>query len=318
VSSPPPRGGAPGGGADPAGTPALRPGDRVEVELLESLRDGAAWVRLAGRRLLARFPGGFPQGPRVGARVVSTGPPLVLKAETAADAAPVPVRFPREPLARAVGAVLSAAPGPGDPPELAALQGLLRLPPDPASLAAALARWVRGSGVFHEAMLARGEAPEDLKALVVRVLARLPRGSLREGLEALLRHVEAFQARGVAEGTAVVPLVLPWGERWVEGDIAFEADRETRRGTRPRVSGVRVRLDLPSLGPVEVRVRWAAAGVSVYIAAGDRGRGPIRVRLAELREGLRERTGGRLVTVRVGRLPPAGPPPGDPVLEVRA
>ncbi len=317
MSSPPPRAAAPGGGGDPPGLPGLRPGDRVEVELLESLRDGAAWVRLAGRRLLARFPGGFPPGPRVGARVVAGGPPLVLKAEAAPGAAPVPVRFPKESLAAAVRAVLSAPPGPGDPPELGVLRGLLGLPPDPASLAAALARWVRGSGVFHEALLARGEVPEDLKALVARALARLPPGGLREGLEGLLRHVEAFQARGVAEGTAVVPLVLPWGDRWVEGDLALETDREARPGGGARVSGVRVRLDLPSLGPVEVRVRWAAAGVSVWLAAGDRARGAIRARLAELREGLRDRTGGRLVTVRVGRLPPAGPPPGDPVLEVR-
>ena len=298
--------------------PGLRPGDRVEVELLESLRDGAAWVRLAGRRLLARFPGGLPPGPRVGARVVASGPPLVLETEASPGAASVPVRFPKESLSAAVRVVLSAPPGPGEPPELGVLRGLLELPRDPASLAAALARWVRGSGVFHEALLARGEVPEDLKALVARAVARLPPGELREALEGLLRHVEAFQARGVAQGTAVVPLVVPWGDRWVEGEFVLETDREARPGAKARARGIRVRLDLPSLGLVEVRVRWAAAGVSVWIAAGDRARGAIRARLGELRQGLRDRTEGRLVTVGVGRLPPAGPPPGDPVLEVRA
>ncbi len=299
----------------PAEGARLAPGTVVEARILESIQPGLGKVAVGRWVLNARFPAELPQGARFQAQVEAGGPPLVLRLlkPPEADAARLAVP-PREPLARAVVRILEAA---GADSDLAPLARLLRLPPEPRALASHLARWVRGSGVFHESALARGEVPEDLKTLAVRLLGRLGEGPVREAVEGLVRHTEAHQARGALTGEPVIPLVLPWPGGPVHGEIALEPDRENRGGAGSRYRTLRIRLDLPALGPVGVRVAWFPEGVRLGLAARAEVLPLVRGRLDRLRRALVRDAGVRLVGLAVEALrPPAAEDPS--VLEVRA
>ncbi|WP_084318748.1 flagellar hook-length control protein FliK [Deferrisoma camini] len=309
------------GAAPPAAAPGAAEGVRlaagtvVEAQILESAEPGSGRVAVGRWVLDARFPAELPQGARFQARVEVEGPPVVLRLlePPEADAARLAVP-PRQALARAVVRLLEAA---RSDPDLAPLARLLRLSPEPRALASDLARWVRESGVFHESALARGEVPEDLKTLAGRLLGRLGDGPVREALEGLVRHVEAHQARGALTGGPVIPLVLPWPGGAVHGEIALEPERGGRGGPGRRYRALRIRLDLPNLGPVEVRAAWSPEGVRLGLAARAEVLPLVRARLDGLRRALTRDAGVRLVGLAVEALrPPAVE--GPSVLEVRA
>lgn len=311
VGAPPPPAGA--GPSGPLG-PAL--GAVVEVEILEVFEPGAGRVALGRWTGEARFPPHLVAGARFPARVASLGPPAVLQPLPAPEANPAKLLPPPAyPLARAVEAVLSA--GEADP-AAAALARLLSLPRDPGALAPALARWVRASGLFHEADLARGEVHDDVKTLAQRLLQRVPEGPLRDAAEALVRHVEAHQARSIAGGEAVIPLVLPWPQGTVAGEIRLEPDGTAGRpGGRTRYRAVRVRLDLPHLGRVEARVAWAPEGVRVSLGASPQVLPLLRREIGTLRSALAGGAGVRLLGLGVEALRPPAEPEAS-LWEVRA
>ncbi|WP_459943106.1 flagellar hook-length control protein FliK [Deferrisoma palaeochoriense] len=307
---PPPAGPGPSG---PLG-PAL--GAVVEVEILDVIEPGVGRVALGRWTGDARFPEHLTAGARFPARVASLGPPTVLQPLPAPEANPARLLPPpAQPLAQAVEAILSA--GDSDP-AAQPLARLLSLPQDPEALAPALARWVRASGVFHEADLARGEAYGDVKTLAQRLLQRLPEGPLRDAAEALVRHVEAHQARSLAAGEPVVPLVLPWPQGPVQGEIRLEPDETSGRPGRPtRYRAVRIRLDLPHLGRVEARVAWVPEGVRISLGASPEVLPLLRRELGALRSALAEGAGVRLLGLGVEALRPSAEPEAS-LWEVRA
>jgi hypothetical protein len=201
---------------------------------------------------------------------------------------------------------------------LSAARRLLGLPREPEGLARALARWVRGSGLFHEARLAQGEDPADLKSLALKLLARLPQGDLARSAKALLGHVEAHQARSILEGEQVVPLVLPWGEEWVQGELRVMDERRGDSRDDGASGRIRMRLHMPRLGPVEVGLRWGTGAVSVRLAFSPRVLETARSRLGELAEALAGAPGLAVADLRADPLPALEPRTGPGLVEVLA
>ncbi|MEW6488611.1 MAG: hypothetical protein AB1578_11965 [Thermodesulfobacteriota bacterium] len=301
----------------------LRLGSVVEARLQEALGPREGVLSIGGNLFRALHPEGLSPGQRLELRLVSLGPPPVFKLPGGPDDAVARLlRPPSLGFEGAVRAFLTAPPAEGAPgADLAAALGrLLRLPEEPAALAAALARLLRGSGLFHEADLARPQtqSPADLKALALLLLSRQPEGALARAAAALVGHVEAHQARSLLEGAAVVPLVLPWGEEWVHGELRLEL--EGRRAAESGKAGgaLRLRLQMPRLGPVEVNVRWGSPGVFVRLALEP----PV---LEEAREGLEDLSrlltrdaGVRVADLRAEPLPPPAPKGSPGLVEVLA
>lgn len=291
----------------------------VQAELVHDLGGGEGVVRIDGRLFRALYPEGLPQGARVALRLVESGPPLTFQLAEPADSALTRLLHPP---GRGLGSAVAAllAPGEGAGPaggELAAAARWLDLPLEPGALARALARWVQGAGLFHEAALARGEVPEDLKSALLRLVARLPEGSaVREAADALLGHLSAHQARSALEGVPVFPLVLPWGEEPIQGELRLEGEGGGRKSEGPR--WLRLRLQMPQLGVVELRVRWGEAGVSVRLAVEPAILELTRAHLTELDGLLRRRAGVRVAELRADPLPPPEPRTGRSLVEVLA
>jgi len=297
----------------------LRLGDVVEAEFLETLGPGEGLLAIGGRVLRATHPDGLVPGQRLALRLVSAGPPPVLRVPEAADEGVAQLlRPPAQGLGAAVRVLLgSEAARAESGPWLSALQQILRLPEDPDALGRALARLVGRSGLHHEASLARGEEPADLKALVLRLAAREPQGPLAKAAEALLGHVEAHQARSVLEGALVVPLLLPWGEEWAQGELRLEDPGARDRG-RAAGSTLRLRLEMPRLGPAEVLVRWGQGQVSVRLGLAPDAVAQGRERLGELSTQLSRVAGLRVADLRVETLPPPARRGGSGLVEVVA
>lgn len=290
---------APARAAGVPSPPALSAGEVVDAELVETLGRGDALLRLGSRLVRALVPEGLPRGEPLRLLVVAPGPPAVLRLPDPAEAAAARLAKPAaEGLVSSVRTLLAAA-LPADDPEagalLASARSLLTLPPSPGRLAEALARWVRGSGVFHEASLARGEAPGDLKEVLLRLVARLGEGPVARAAEALLSHVETHQARSLVDGMPVVPLVLPWGDEPLHGELRLE-ERPTSRGGEPAGCLV-VRLQMPRLGTVEARLQWGGGGVAVRLGLEPAALAAVAPRLGELAD----RLGGAGVRVRTLR-----------------
>lgn len=327
----------PGGGAGPAGAGAgaagtaardvaaalgLRAGDVVEVSVVEALGQGQGIVELEGRLLRALYPEGLAAGARVALRVASTGPPLLLRLPEPGEAALARLLSPpASGFGQAVRGLLAAAADPAGGPELRRLlEGaeVLRLPTSPSELAPALAKLLQRSGLFHEALLGRGEDPGDLKSLALRLLAAPASPPLHRLAEILLGHVEAHQARSVAEGTVTFPFVLPWGGDGVVGEWVVE-ERSGRGPLGEALSGaVRIRLEMPRLGPVEVGVRWGPSGTAVRLRLAPEGLAEVSAQMGELREALTGAAGVRLVELRADALPRASASAGPGLLEVVA
>jgi len=317
----------PGPGAVPAATPprpealslGLRLGEVVEAEFLEALGQREGLLAIGGRVFRALHPEGLAPGQRLALRLVSPGPPPVFRLPEAAEEGVVRLLWPpAQGLASAArvllgGEVVHAGSG----PLLAALQQVLRLPEEPGALGEALARLLRNSGLHHEASLARGEEPADLKALALRLLGREPAGPLAKAAEALLGHVEAHQARSALEGVLVVPLLLPWGEEWAQGELRVE-DGEERGRAGAGGKTLRIRLEMPRLGPVEALVRWGQGGVAVRLGLAPDAVAEAREKLPELSARLSDEARVRVADLRVEALPPPAPRGGPGRVEVVA
>ena len=278
---------------------------------------GRVWIRVEGRLLEASLLQPLPRG-AFRARVVRSGPPLVLLPLDGGEG-----RLSRHPAAQPHGwarlvqtlsGLLEAQPE-REPPEAQALGRLLRLPQNPAALAAALARWVRAAWP-GDAKGQDDDVPGELLRLATRLLEGAPGERLKEALEAFREHLLLFQARSREQ--VVVPLALPWSGTWVPGELVVEAEPRAGGRSGPRIRGIVVRLELPRLGPVEVSVRWGGQGLWVRIAAGPEACGPLRTRLGELRRALRERGGIPVGALHVVGLLPSREVAGGRILEVRA
>ena len=298
------------------GAAALRPGELVLGQLVEARGAGEGILELGGRLLHAFYPEGLTAGERLVLRVASLGPPLVLQL-------PDPVQEPLAQLLRPPGTGFASAVqtllaqgaeglGPAERELLAGIQRLLSVPTSPADMSQALQRFLTRSGVFHEAHLAGGRDPQDLKALVLRLLPRIEQGPLARALESVLGHVEAYQARSVLDGVPVIPLVLIWGGETVRGEWVVE-ERSTQGAEGTAASGsLRLRLDMPHLGHAEVAVRWGPLGTSARLRLQPAALEAATARSAELAEALVRAGAPRLVDLRLEPLTdlPARPGPG--------
>lgn len=291
----------------------------VEAQFLEALSQREGLLAIGGRVFRAIHPEGLAPGQRLALRLVSAGPPPVLRLpESGEENVAHLLRPPAQGLEAAARVLLGTQPARAESgPVLSALQQLLRLPEEPGALGQALARLLERSGLHHEASLARGEEPADLKALALRLAAREPAGPLAKAAEALLGHVEAHQARSVLEGVLVVPLLLPWGEEWAQGELRVEdAGERGRAGTAGGT--LRLRLEMPRLGPVETWVRWGQGAVSVRIGLAPDAVPEAREKLGELSANLQHAAGLRVADLRVEPLPPPPPRGGPGLVEVIA
>jgi hypothetical protein len=160
--------------------------------------------------------------------------------------------------------------------------------------------------------------PDDLKSLTLRLLDRPLDLSLARFSEAFLGHIGAHQARSVLDGVIVVPFVLPWGGDAIQGEWVVE-ERSGRGPSGEASSGaLRVRLEMPHLGPVEVAFRWGPAGNSVRLRLDPVGLDAVAPRLPDLARALSEEAGVRLLELRAERLSPAAPTAGRGLVEVLA
>ncbi len=289
---------------------------------MEAKGPGEGILRIGGRLFRALHPPELTRGQVLELRVVSQGSPAVLKIPHRGEEALARLlKPPAQGLGEAVQVLLSQAgahgPGSAQSALLSAVRSLFLLPPDPEGLAHALARFVRDSGVFHEHSLARGAAADDLKGLLLRFLASGPEGELGRAAESLLGHLEAHQARGVLQQGPVVPFVLPWDDEAIPGELRFE-DKPSRGEDGEPSGALRIRLEMPRLGPVEVGLRWGGAGLSVRMGLSREVLDPVRARLGELAERLAGATGVRVADLRVEALPRAEAQPGAGTVEVLA
>jgi hypothetical protein len=201
---------------------------------------------------------------------------------------------------------------------MAQLKTLLQLPTNPEELAQALSRFVKGSGVFSEALLARGEPMDDLKSLVQKLLpfARaLGDGALEGRLEALLSHVNTHQARSLLDQLAVVPFHLPWGDEPISGEL--ELTGEGSGGEEGGARGVKLKLNMPTLGAVEAALWYGGHGTSITLRFDEEHLDWIAPQLGELEEALAARGLERSASIRLEAHKPAeGPVKGRGLLEV--
>ena len=313
-----PPGGAPvlgpPGGAGP-GRPAqageiqgvLRLGGLIQVELVQAKGAGEGILDIGGQLFRALYPEGLAEGQRLTLRVASLGPPLLLQLPDSPEAALGRMLTPPPGgLASTLPILLSQTAGeglgPGESHRLRQLQSLLALPSSPGELSRALARLFPRSGLFHEALLARGEGAEGVKSLALRLLRSVPEGPLTRALENLLVHLEAHQARSVLDGFPVMPIALPWGGEVLQGELAVE-ERSGRRPDGAAAAGaLRLRLEMPGLGPVEAALRWGPLGISVRLLLREQFVDAASHRMTELSEALAQGAGVRLVDLRVDSL----------------
>lgn len=325
----------PQGAAGAAGEPnALRPGLIVRVELIKALGPEEGLLRIAGRMYRAVYPEGLKPGVPMQLKVTDAGPPLVLQLPDAFSRIfgklvhPSATSFP----AAAKGLLETALPegaagtaaGTGAGAELtdllARLQTLLRLPQDPRELAQALARFVRQSGLFHEADLAAGRTPDDLKTIAQRLLTLVTASGGDERLERLLdsilSHVDTYQARSLLQQSVVVPFALPWpgSEEPVHGELEY-GDVPASQDEK-QAGGVTLRLDMPNLGHVEAALWWGPTGTSVTLRVEPGLEDWMEERVSGLERSLAVDAGVRVAGVRVETHEPAGPAWTRGLLEV--
>ena len=145
-----------------------------------------------------------------------------------------------------------------------------------SALQSALAR----SGLFHEALLLRGDATaarEDLKSVFLRALDELPPGPERESVRRALGGLEAEQLLDVARAQSgdarQISLALPDGAAWADVQLVVDPDQhgaaEDDGGGERKASAVDVAVELSMLGPVraELRLEDGALRVRVLVAS---------------------------------------------------
>lgn len=300
--------------------PGFHNGQVLSVELVKPVGDDEGLFRISGRYFRALYPSGLTPGVSVPMRVVDTGPPLVLRLpDMIAQLMAKLVHPSNTGFAAASSTLLSLADSnafSGEAAKLAAqLKEIITLPQDPKDLAKALERLFTKNGVFHEAFLAKGEDPGDVKALAARLLA-LFGGDEKAGpaLRALLAHVEIFQARSLIQENPVFPFFLNWGGERINGEIELVKDGEG--GADGQGGGLVLRMDMPSLGHVETALWWYSGAVSVTLRVPREVEGWFAERLAPLEASLRGVSGINLSALRVVAKEPAGPATSRSLLEI--
>jgi hypothetical protein len=156
---------------------------------------------------------------------------------------------------------------------LARLDALVQAPAaDGRALASALAR----SGLFHEALLARGRpeqllAADDLKSSLLQALDELPAGRESESVRRALGGLEAEQLLDVARSQTgdarQISFALPDVAGFADAQLVVNPDRDPDGSSREREGGctssVDVSVDFSKLGPVKAELRLEAGTLRV-------------------------------------------------------
>lgn len=150
---------------------------------------------------------------------------------------------------------------------------------DGRALVATLAR----SGLFHEALLLRGEsgsraASDDLKTTLLRALEELPGGAERDGVRHALGGIEAEQLLDVARAQSgdarSVTFAVPDGAVFADAHIVVDPERHARdEAPTPRggsASSVDVCVDFSALGPVKAELRMEGGSLRVRFLVASR------------------------------------------------
>jgi hypothetical protein len=280
-------------------------GQIVNAELIKTLGDNEGLLKIAGRLFRAIHPEGIKPGTVMPLRIVDTGPPLVMKLpDTLESLLAKLVRPSSMGFAKAASQLIATPDGALSDSEattvLAQLKTLLKLPTNPDDLARALSRFVKGSGVFSEAFMARGEPVQDLKSLIQKLLpfARALGDEALEGrLDALLSHINTHQARSLIDQLVVMPFHLPWGDEPISGELELmgEGDGGEEAGAR----GLTLRLNMPSLGPVEAALWYGKHGTSITLRFDEKHLDWVAPQLPQLEEALKSRGIEQVSTIRL-------------------
>lgn len=298
-------------------------GQVVSVELVKAVGADEGLFRISGRYFRALYPAGLAQGVTIPMRVVDTGPPLVLRLPDMIAQLLSRLVHPSttglKSAAEGIGRLAASGGFSGESAALAsALGGLLTLPEDPGALAAALEKLFAKNGVFHEAVLARGGDPADVKALALKLLGTVGEES-RAGplLKAIISRVEAYQARSLIHENPVFPFFLNWGGEEMRGEFELLKGDEGGEGEEgARGGGLVVRLEMPNLGHVEAALWWYAGAVSVALRVPRELHGWVAERIGPLREALGNVGGVNVSSVRVEPREPPRPATGRSLLEI--
>lgn len=282
--------------SSPALAILLKDGLVVAGEVLE-VSAGTAFLSLGGRRVPADTGVELQPGQRFFARVRREGDTVVLRLlDPDVDEAQTLVAALRSVLAedRPAAALLSrlvadlhAQAETLEPRERARVEVLVRaigkfvvLPDgDGKNLAAALLR----SGVFHEALLARGRegsraALQDLKTVLLRALASAPEGPERESVQRALAGIEAEQLLDVARVRAGdvrhFGIAVPDGQGLATAHLMIQPDAGRDEPEHERAAGERaVAVDLcvsfSNLGPVRAEFRLVGGTLGVRFVVGS-------------------------------------------------
>lgn len=296
-------------------------GQVVEVELVRPIGDDEGIFRIAGRYFRALYPVELRPGVTMPLRVVDTGPPLVLRLPDFISQALAKLVHPSDTgFSEAASKLLLLNPSGQAAGEagalLAEMKSILNLPMDPEELGRALARYFVSSGIFREAMLARGQAAEDLKSLALKLLMLLKDDNTAEPLlKSLLSHIETFQARSLLQQNPVFPFFLNWGGEPLRGEFEI-IDEEGKREGSGTGGGIVMRLDMPNLGHVEAALRWVGRNLSVDFRVPKSLAGWFEPRLSALAETLKAIPGLSVTALRVEPHPLPKPAHSKALLEI--
>lgn len=286
--------------SSPALAIMLEDGLVIAGEVIE-VSSGSAFLSLGGRRVPADTGVELQPGQRFSARVHRDGDNIVLRLldPEVDDAKPLVTALravlaenrPAATLLSRLATELRAHAEVLDPKERArvevlakVLESFVHVPEGEGQLLkSALLR----SGVFHEALLARGregvaDALHDLKTVLLRALAEAPEGPERESVQRALAGLEAEQLLDVARSRAGdarhFGLAVPDGQNFATAHLLVQRDLEREHSdeapTNTESSGpvaVDLAVSLSNLGPVraEFRLDRGALAVRFVVSSPD-------------------------------------------------
>lgn len=307
--------------AERASPTGFHTGQVVEVELVRSIGDDEGIFRIAGRYFRALYPVELSPGVTMPLRVVDTGPPLVLRLPDFISQALAKLVHPSDTgFSEAASKLLLLTPLDAKTPEAAALlakmQSILNLPLEPEELGLALARFFISSGIFREALLAKGDTTDDLKSLALKLLSLLKGDKAAEPLlKSLLSHIETYQARSLLQQNPVFPFLLNWGGEPLRGEFEIIEDEEMKEG-QDRGGAIIIRLDMPNLGHVESALKWRGPSVAIDFRVPKELTVWFEPRLETLAETLKAIPGLNVTGLRVDAHPPPKPAHSKALLEI--